>query len=145
MLLRIIVWPIWLLFLVSMVFYIPGTKTALELSPANIDSGGWFFMIAIAISIIAIIEGLLTVTIRHFALIRPAERGTFIINTLSGGIRFLFVNIFNWFIAETIAVCGMALYIMSERIEFLYIFGLAGLSLIIFHAPRFSPYQRSIK
>jgi len=145
MLLRIIVWPIWCLFLVSMVFYIQGIKTALEQSPVNIDSRDWFLMIAVAISIIAIIETLITVTIRHFALVRPAMRRTFNICSLSGGIRFLLVNLLNWLIAETVVVYGMVLYIMSDRIEFLYIFGFAGLSLLIFHAPRLSRYLKFTK
>ena len=140
MILRIITWPIWCLFLISVIFYIPGTKTAFEQSPANIDSSDWFFMLVIAISIMAIIESLLTITIRHFALIRPAVRSGLNIHSLGGGIRFLIVNVLNWFIAETVAVYGMVLYIMSERIEFLYIFGFAGVCLLIFHAPRLSPY-----
>ncbi len=95
----------------------------------------------VALSIFSIIVILLTLAIRHFALIRPAIRGTFRINTIGGGIRFFLVNFLNWALAEGVAIYGMVLYFMHGKIAFLLVFGFVGLGTLIFHVPRFKPYQ----
>lgn len=140
MILKILMWSIWCLFFVSIVFYIPGTKAAFKLSPTDIDSD-WFIIVAITISVLTLFEALLTIIVRHFILVRPSMRGTFNIQTFQGRMRFLLVSILNWIIVDSVAFYGVVLYVMSDRIEFMYSFGLVGLSLLIIHSPRFSPYQ----
>lgn len=141
MILRVIAWAVWLFFLYVTISYIPGTKEALELSPANIETSTWFSKFAIVIIIVAIIEAGLTLLLRHFALIKPVQKGTYNIESIGGSIRFLFVNILIWFIAETLPVYGLILYIISEQIAFFYSFSIAGIILLIIHAPRLSPYK----
>jgi len=138
--LKIVAWSIWLFFLSMSILYIPGTKEALEQDPANINTEEWFTMLVIALVIVAIIEGVITISLRHYALMKPAQKGNYDLNSISGGIRFMIVNTISWFIAISFPVYGLILYIMSENIGFLYGFSTVGIILLKFHAPRLKPF-----
>ena len=141
--LRIVAWSIWLFFLILSITYIPGAKEALEQDQANIYTEEWFLFIAIVLGIVSVLEGSLTIALRHYALIKPAQKGTYNIQSVGGSIRFTIVNTINWFIAASLPAYGLVLYIMSGKIVFLYGFSLVGIILLIFHAPRLTPFMKT--
>ncbi len=120
---------------------IPITELLVEISAVNINTVDGFSFLAFLISVVALFEAAATIIIRHFWLVKPASRRTLLLDNFSGAGRFLLINMLNWFIAATISTYGDVLYIMSGKTVFLYVFGLAALGLIVYHAPFFTRYE----
>lgn len=136
----ITVWIIWSFFMVSAMSMIPVTMYNLANYPV-LESTGWFGLIALVLAFVAALEGLVTIVLRYYMLIKPTEQGSFSLENTRGRIRFILVNGLNWFIAETVCVYGIFLATIAGRMIFLYVFSVTGLGLLIYHAPLFAPFQ----
>ncbi|MEJ2157401.1 MAG: hypothetical protein P8X96_18890 [Desulfobacteraceae bacterium] len=141
MFLKVISFIIWSFSVISVILYFPMAIYSFNHSKLNSSISEMNIIFIVALSIFSIIQISLTLVIRYFALIRPAIRSTFRINTTGGGIRFFLVNFLNWALAESVAVYGMVLYFMYGKILFLLVFGFVGFGALIFHVPRYKPFQ----
>ena len=145
MFLKVISFIIWSFSVISVILYFPMAIYSFNHSKLNGTISEMNIIFIVALSIFSIIQILLTLVIRYFALIRPAIRGTFRINTIGGGIRFFLINFLNWALAESVAIYGMVLYFMYGKILFLLVFGFIGFGALIFHVPRYKPFQTDEK
>lgn len=141
MILKIISLVLWLFTIVTVISYIPMSISSLNQSNPTGNPDEMSILFIVLLFIISMVEIFITIVIRHFALVRPAKRGTLKIDTLGGGIRFFLVHFLNWSFAESIAIYGMVLLFMYGKIWFLFVFCPISLGTLIFHAPRFKTYQ----
>lgn len=141
MFLKVISFIIWSFSVVSVILYFPMAIYSFNHSQLNSTISEMNIILIVVLSIFSIFQISITLVIRHFALIRPAIRGTLRIDTIGGGIRFFLVNFLNWALAESVAIYGMVLYFMYGKILFLWVFGFVGFGALIFHVPRFKPFQ----
>ena len=91
-------------------------------------------MISTAFIVVALIEGLITIALRHYALIKPSRKGTY--TPYSGPLRFLIVGFLNWTFSTAIVLYGTLLHFMTGDKWPLLLFGAIGLPLLLYHIPR---------
>ena len=97
-------------------------------------------LLVVGLIAVALTEVLITIALRHYALVRPARKGTF--SPDRNPVRFLVVCIITWLISVAIVFYGAVIYYVSGDKWPLLLFGAIGLALLVFHSPRFSAFEK---
>lgn len=107
------------------------------LSGAGDDYG----ILVISIITASLIEIIIYIIIRQFVLIRPFRRRKLTLLNKSGNILFVLVGLVNWFISCSIYMYGALLFMQTKQVEFLFIYSVIGIALMLFHMPRTGPLK----
>lgn len=139
---RILSWGIWAFFFIAVlpvnpVAYIAMKDEVVMLSYAGNDHD----ILVISIIAASLIEIIISVIIRQFVLIRPFKRGTLTLLNKSGNILFVLIGSVNWFISCSVYVYGALLFMQTKRVEFLFIYSVMGIALMLFHMPGTGPLK----
>lgn len=102
---------------------------------------GWVVVFAA----VALAAALSTWVVRLLMLTRPVRRGALDPRTRMGGRRADAASIFVWGLCQSVALCGIALYLMGGEARHLYAFLSSSALLLWIHAPRQAALRRAAR
>ena len=85
---------------------------------------------------VGLVEGIATVAIRHFALVRPIRSGSLDLESKSGAMRFFNISVTNWLLSSSIGLYGLVLFFLYGVPGLFYPFLAVAMLLLFYHAPR---------
>ena len=126
-------WIVWVSVFNSLVIYgvMPLFVSPLGTEPREPQAilvGGLIF--------VGLVEGIATVAIRHFALIRPIRSGSLDLESKSGAMRFFNISVTNWLLSSSIGLYGLVLFFLYGVPGLFYPFLAVAMLLLFYHAPR---------
>lgn len=136
-----IAWLIWSLFSVNCGIYIMAPFVDSKIK-VDLSSQSWFKYFILALIVASILEALLTIIIRYYAITRPYKRGRY--NPHDSFARFFITAILNWIICNSIALYGTILYYMSGIYWTHILFASIGAVLLIYHSPRLGKFEGKV-
>jgi hypothetical protein len=93
-------------------------------------------VLVMALAVVALLEGLATLAMRHFLLLGPVRAGTLDPETPAGAGRVWTLRILCWVLSVSIGIYGLVLFFLYRQTSLLYPFLGAAAALLIIHAPR---------
>lgn len=133
-----VAWLIWSSYLLCALlhFFVPFINLEGDIEGTNFST---IHMLIVLLVVAALIQCLITIGLRYFALIRPGRNGTY--NPYSGPVRFLVVGMINWTSSTAIVYYGTTIYLLSGAMWPIMLFGVFGLLLLLYHSPRLSAFK----
>lgn len=109
-------------------------------SPRSTTSYDWVPMATYIWIFVAIIFSIITLLIRHFAVIKPYKNGEY--NPHLNFARFFATTIVNLILSCSVVCLGMLSYSLGGEIWVLYFLSVLGFILFLFHSPRLSQFKK---
>ena len=133
---KYIAWFLWVLIIANALtdFLGPFLNSEKQVNKSDYNNLVTYFLV-----FFALIECVVTVLIRYFALIRPAKKGT--CSPFKDPFRFLLVGVINWLCAGSIVLYGPIVFYMSGQVWPVILFGCFGIFLFLFHSPRLGQFK----
>lgn len=132
-------WMTWIMMLVAQLFFLALAYNRIPTGPnARVAPVTDFVYLLAGLAAVAAIASL---AIRNTRLIRPAQRGELVLNTLEGEKRFFNTSVVNWALSEASSLFGLVLAMRLHGESVVLPFFLAGILMTLFHAPRITPLQ----
>ena len=129
-------WIYWFISLASPLYGYWYISTQEKLEAMSIAREPWYIYLLIMLLVIVLTEIFITLALKKYLLIVPARKHKYDSNDYLGSLIFFCVHSINFFLATTIAIYGIVLYI--QTVNYIYISIGVGiwLSLMIYHLPR---------
>lgn len=129
-------WIYWFISLASPLYGFWYIFTHEKLEAMSIAGEPWYKYLPLMLSVIVLIEILITLALKKYLLIIPARKHKYDSNDYLGSLIFFCVHFINFFLATNIAIYGLVLFI--QTVNYIYISIGVGiwLSLMIYHLPK---------
>jgi hypothetical protein len=132
-------WLLWIVLLVTFLIYVPVMQDLVArpgVLPINSAVINLPLFLKILYTLVVILLAAATISLRHFALIKPAKRVNLPKWSAKWKVRFLLVHLLNWIFLTPIIIYGMVIVIVTKQIEWIYLFSCVYVALMLLHSPR---------
>ena len=128
-------WLNWFSSIAGIIFGLWHILTQEELKALPIAGESWFSYLPLMILAVAVIEILITVALKKYVLVVPSQKHKYDSNDYLGALLFFIVHFFNYFLASSIAIYGIVLYVFT--VDFVYLTSgfCIWMGLMIYHLP----------